>query len=208
MKAIVYHGGGSRSTIKLEDIAKPIPADDEVLIKVRAASVNPIDAGAMKHPFMRRVLSALSKRKSTGPGRDVAGRVEAVGRNVTQFKPGDAVFGLCGGAFTEYACAVQSALVMKPANASFEQAAAVPLAGLTALQGLRNKGKIQSGQKVLIKEPREVWERSRCKLPSRSARKLQACAARGTLPWSRPLAPITSLITPERISQKVVSNTT
>ena len=149
MKAFVYHGSGSRSAIKLEDVAKPTPADDEVLIKVRAASVNPIDAGAMKHPLMRRILSALSKRKSTGPGRDVAGEVEAVGRNVTQFKPGNAVFGLCAGAFAEYACASQSALVMKPDNASFEQAASVPLAGLTALQGLR-KGKIQLGQKILI----------------------------------------------------------
>jgi NADPH:quinone reductase-like Zn-dependent oxidoreductase len=132
MKAFVYHGGGSHGALKLEDIAQPIPADDEVLIKVRAASVNPIDAGAMKHPLMRRILSVLSKRKSTGPGRDVAGQVEAVGRKVTQFKPGDAVFGLCGGAFAEYVCAGQAALVMKPVNASFEQAAAVPLAGLTA----------------------------------------------------------------------------
>lgn len=149
MKVFVYRGGGSRGAIKLEDIPKPTPADDEVLIKVRAASVNPIDAGAMKHPLMRLLMSALSKRKSTGAGRDVAGEVEAVGRNVTQFKAGDAVFGLCGGAFAEYACTSQSALVMKPVHASFEQAASVPLAGLTALQGLR-KGKIQPGQKVLI----------------------------------------------------------
>jgi NADPH:quinone reductase-like Zn-dependent oxidoreductase len=147
MKAIVYH---LRDALKLADIEKPTAGDDEVLIKVRAASLNAIDAGSLKHPFMRRILSALSKRKSTGPGRDVAGQVEAVGRNVTQFKPGDAVFGLCGGAFAEYACASQSALVMKPDNASFEQAASVPLVGLTALQGLRDKGKIQPGQKVLI----------------------------------------------------------
>lgn len=105
--------------------------------------------GMMKHPFMRRLLSAMSKRKATSAGRDVAGEIEAVGRNVTQFKEGDAVFGLCGGAFAEYACTSESALVMKPANTSFEQAAAVPLAGLTALQGLR-KGKIQPGQEVLI----------------------------------------------------------
>jgi NADPH:quinone reductase-like Zn-dependent oxidoreductase len=150
MKAIVYHGGGSSGALKLEDIEKPTPADDEVLIKVRAASVNPIDVGSMRHPFLRRIMSALSKRKSTGAGRDVAGHVEAVGRSVTQFKPGDAVFGLCGGAFAEYACAEQSALVMKPDNASFEQAASVPLAGITALQGLRDKGKIQPGQKILI----------------------------------------------------------
>ena len=96
MKANVYHGGA----IKLEDIEKPTAADDEVLIKVRAASVNPFDAGMMKHAFLRRTMSAQSKRKSTQPsnraGRDVAGEIEAVGRNVTEYKPGDAVFGLCG----------------------------------------------------------------------------------------------------------------
>jgi NADPH:quinone reductase-like Zn-dependent oxidoreductase len=154
MKAIVYHGGGSSGALKLEDVEKPTAGDDEVLIKVRAASVNPIDVGSMRHPLLRRLLSALSKRKSTGPGRDVAGVIaegaEAVGRNVTQFKPGDAVFGMCGGAFAEYACASQSALVMKPDNASFVEAASVALAGLTALQGLRDKGKIQPGQKILI----------------------------------------------------------
>jgi NADPH:quinone reductase-like Zn-dependent oxidoreductase len=149
MKAIVYHGGASRGALKLEDLEKPTAGDDEVLIKVRAASVNPLDVGLTRHPFLRRIMSVLTKRKSTGPGRDVAGQVEAVGRNVTQFKPGDAVFGLCGGSLAEYACASQSALVLKPDNASFEQAASVPLAGITALQGLR-KGKIQPGQKVLI----------------------------------------------------------
>jgi NADPH:quinone reductase-like Zn-dependent oxidoreductase len=150
MKAIVYSNYGSRDLLRCEEIDKPTPGDDEVLIKVRAASVNPFDAGLLKHPFMRRVLSALSKSKISRPGRDVAGQVEAVGRNVTQFKRGDAVFGMCGGAFAEYACASQSALAMKPDNSSFEQAAAVPLAGLTALQGLRDKGKIQTGQKILI----------------------------------------------------------
>lgn len=99
---------------------------------------------------MRRIVSALGKLKNNRPGRDVAGQVEAVGRNVTHFKPGDAVFGWCGGAFAEYACTSQSKLVMKPDNASFEQAAAVPVAGLTALQGLRDQGKVQPGQKVLI----------------------------------------------------------
>src|SRR5712692_551407 len=150
MKAIVYHNDGSPDILKLEEIEKPTPGDDEVLIKVRAASVNPIDSGSSRHPFLRRILSALSKRKSTRPGRDVAGQVEAVGSNVTQFKPGDAVFGLCGGAFAEYANASQSALVLKPANLTFEQAASVPIAAITALQGLRDKGKIQPGQKVLI----------------------------------------------------------
>jgi NADPH:quinone reductase-like Zn-dependent oxidoreductase len=150
MKAIVYSKHGSRDLLRCEEIDKPTPGDDEVLIKVRAASVNPIDSGSARHPFLRRILFAMSKSKVNRPGRDVAGQVEAVGRNVTQFKPGDAVFGLCGGAFAEYAIASQSALVMKPDNASFEQAASVPLAGLTALQGLRDKGKIRAGQQVLI----------------------------------------------------------
>jgi NADPH:quinone reductase-like Zn-dependent oxidoreductase len=150
MKAIVYHNDGSPDVLKCKEIEKPAPGDDEVLIKVRAASVNPLDVGMMRHPFLRRILSALSKRKSRRPGRDVAGQVEAVGSNVTHFKPGDAVFGWCGGAFAEYACTSESKLVMKPDNASFEQAAAVPVAGLTALQGLRDAGEVQQGQKVLI----------------------------------------------------------
>jgi NADPH:quinone reductase-like Zn-dependent oxidoreductase len=105
----------------------------------------------LKHPFLRRILFfAMTKLKATGPGRDVAGEVEAVGGNVTQFKPGDAVFGSWGGAFAEYVCAPERALVVKPANVTFEQAASVPVAGLTALQGLRDKGQIQPGQKVLI----------------------------------------------------------
>jgi NADPH:quinone reductase-like Zn-dependent oxidoreductase len=149
MKAIVYNNYGSPDILKLEEIERPMPGDDEVLIKVRAASVNPIDSGSSRHPFLRRVLFAMSKSKINRPGRDVAGEVEAVGSKVTQFKPGDAVFGLCGGAFAEYTCASASALVIKPDNTSFEEAASVPLAGLTALQGLR-KGKIQPGQKVLI----------------------------------------------------------
>lgn len=150
MKAAVYHEGGLPVALKLEDVEEPTPSDDEVLIKVRAASVNTFDIGLLRHPFMRRIVTALSKQKSNRPGRDVAGQVEAVGRNVSQFKPGDAVFGCCGGAFAEYACAAESKLAMKPDNVSFEQAAAIPVAGVTALQGLRNKAKIQPGQKVLI----------------------------------------------------------
>jgi NADPH:quinone reductase-like Zn-dependent oxidoreductase len=150
MKAIVYHNSGSASILKLAEIEKPVPKDDEVLIRVRAASVNPFDCGMLRHPLIRRVMAMLVRTETNRPGRDVAGVVEAVGRNVTQFKPGDEVFGTCSGAFAEYACARESALVMKPHAVSFEQAAAVPVAGLTALQGLRDKGQIQQGQKVLI----------------------------------------------------------
>jgi NADPH:quinone reductase-like Zn-dependent oxidoreductase len=150
MKAIVYHNNGSANVLKLAEIEKPVPRDDELLIKVHAASVNPLDYHLFRHAFFRRVMSAVTKEKITRPGRDVAGQIEAVGRNTTQFKPGDEVFGACAGAFAEYACARESALAMKPHNVSFQQAASSPVAGLTALQGLRDKGQLQSGQKVLI----------------------------------------------------------
>ena len=150
MKAIVYHNYGSPDVLKCEEIEKPALADDEVLIKVHAASVNPIDRFFRGRPYLTRIMTGLRKPKYTRLGVDVAGQVEAVGRNVTEFKPGDEVFGACRGAFAEYACAPKSKLALKPDNVTFEQAAAVPVAGLTALQGLRDKGKIQPGQKVLI----------------------------------------------------------
>ena len=140
MKAIVYHNSVSADVLKLEEIEKPVPRDDEVLIKVRAASVNPLDYHLLKHPFLRRIMSKLSRVKITTPGRDVAGEVEAVGRNVAQFKAGDEVFGACSGTFAEYACARESALTMKPDNVSFEQAASSPVAGLTALHGASRQG--------------------------------------------------------------------
>ncbi len=151
MKAIVYSNYGSPDVLKCEGIEKPTAGDDEVLIKVRAASVNPVDWHFMRGtPYFVRILAGLRKPKITRLGVDVAGQVEAVGRNVTQFKPGDEVFGSCRGAFAEYACTSESALVTKPNNVTFEQAASVPVAAFTALQGLRDKGQIQPGQKVLI----------------------------------------------------------
>ena len=150
MKAIVYSGYGSPDVLESEEIPKPTPGDDEVLIRVRAASLNPLDRHIMRGrpPFLRIVFGLRKPR--IGPGRDVAGQVEAVGRNVTQFKRGDEVFGVCRGALAEYACTRESALVTKPNNVTFEQAASVGVASLTALQGLRDKGKIRPGQKVLI----------------------------------------------------------
>ena len=152
MKAIVYHEYGSADVLKCEEIEKPVPKDDEVLIKVRAASVNPFDWRLMKgEPRFLRLFSGLGKPKEPGrPGVDVAGEIEAIGKNVTQFKPGDKVFGACDGAFAEYACAAASKLVIKPDDVTFEQAASLNIAGLTALQGLRDKGKIRPGSKVLI----------------------------------------------------------
>ena len=151
MKAIVYHRYGSPDVLKCEQIEKSTAGDDEVLIRVRAAAMNPLDWHFMRGmPYFVRILAGLLKPKDTRLGVDVAGQVEAVGRNVTQFKPGDEVFGGCRGAFAEYVCTSESALAMKPDNVTFEQAASVRAAALTALQGLRDKGQIQPGQKVLI----------------------------------------------------------
>ena len=152
MKAIVYHRYGSPDVLKYEEIERPTAGDDEVLIKVRAASINPLDWRLMRgRPyFMRLIGTGLRQPKDTRLGVDVAGQVESVGRQVTQFKPGDEVFGACQGALAEYACAAESALVLKPENVTFEQAAAVNVAASTALQALRDKGQIQAGQKVLI----------------------------------------------------------
>ena len=151
MKAIVYHRYGSPDVLACEEIERPTPGDDQVLIEVRAASVNPFDWHFMRGtPYFMRLIAGLRKPKIAGLGVDVAGRVEAVGRNVTRFKPGDEVFGTCRGAFAEYACAPEAELAAKPGNLTFEQAAALPVGALTALQSLRAKGRIQPGQKVLI----------------------------------------------------------
>src|SRR5712691_7754374 len=126
MKAIVYHNYGSPDVLRCEEIEKPTAGDHEVLIKVRAASVNPFDWHFMRGtPYIVRIMAGLRKPTNTRLGVDVAGQVEAVGRNVTQFKPGDEVFGACRAAFAEYACASESRLVMKPNKVTFEQAASV-----------------------------------------------------------------------------------
>jgi NADPH:quinone reductase-like Zn-dependent oxidoreductase len=153
MKAIVFHNYGSPDVLKLEEVQKPTPGDDEVLIKVRAASLNAGDWHVLRGELLHRLAgTGLLKPKNKILGDDVAGRVEAVGVNVKEFQPGDEVFGTCNyGAYAEYVCVPKSDwLALKPANISFEQAAAVPIAAITALQGLRDKGQIQSGQKVLI----------------------------------------------------------
>jgi NADPH:quinone reductase-like Zn-dependent oxidoreductase len=153
MKAIVYQCYGSSDVLEYEDIEKPMPAEGEVLVKVLAASVNPLDWHYMRgSPYIMRLMGAgLYKPSDTSMGVDFAGTVEAVGNNVENFKPGDEVFGGRSGAFAEYVIVPSDrALAMKPANMSFEQAAAVPIAAVTALQALRDKGKLEAGQKVLI----------------------------------------------------------
>lgn len=156
MKTIVYHNYGSPDVLQLEEGQKPAPGKDEVLIKVRAASVNPYDWHFMRGlPYPLRIAFGLRKPRDARLGVDVAGQVEVVGREVTQFKPGDEVFGAARGAFAEFACGAESKLALKPKNVTFEQAAVVPIAGLTALQGLRrgglgHKGQVQPAPKVLI----------------------------------------------------------
>ena len=151
MKAIVYNRYGPAEVLRYEEAARPVPKDDEVLIQVRAASVNPADRVLMRGvPYAARFVMGLSKSKVKRTGIDVSGLVEAVGSKVTGFRPGDEVFGTCRGAFAEYVCTHESSVVTKPANVTFEYAAAAPIAGYTALQALRNKGHVQSGQKVLI----------------------------------------------------------
>ncbi len=156
MKAIVYTNYGSPDVLQYKDVEKPTPKDNEVLVKIHAASANPADWHTMRAtPFLARLVNGFFKPKNPRLGADVAGRVEAVGRNVTQFQVGDEVFGCMTlnemSSFAEYVCVHEdAALALKPANMTFEQVAAVPLAAFTAIQGLRDTGHIQAGQKVLI----------------------------------------------------------
>ncbi|HEU5238075.1 MAG TPA: NAD(P)-dependent alcohol dehydrogenase [Pyrinomonadaceae bacterium] len=151
MKAIVYCDYGI-ANLKLEEIEKPTPADDQVLVKIHAASLNPLYGHAVRGMWLGRLISGgLRKPKDTRLGVDYAGTVEAVGKNVTQFKPGDEVFGARDGSLAQYVCArADRAIALKPANMTFEQAGSVAVAAITALQGLRDQGHLQAGQKVLI----------------------------------------------------------
>ena len=149
MRAIIHTTYGSPDVLELQEIEKPDVPDDEVLVRVQAASVNPVDLYSLTGtPYLARILGGLRRPKSSNLGVDFAGTVEEVGRNVTQFRPGDEVFGRSG-AFAEYVC-VRDAVAPKPTNLTMEQAAAVPVAALTALQGLRDHGQIQPGRNVLI----------------------------------------------------------
>lgn len=152
MQAVVYRCYGSADVLKLEEIAKPVPAKDEIVVKVRAASVNPLDWHYMRgEPYIMRLGSGLGTPDNPRLGVDFSGTVEAVGNDVRNFKPGDAVFGGSAGAFGEYvSLRADRAVVPKPDNLTFQQAAAVPIAGVTALQALRDKGQLKPGQKVLI----------------------------------------------------------
>ena len=152
MKAVVYSCYGSPDVLELADVAKPIPADDEVLVRIQAAAVNPLDWHYMRgSPYFMRLMAGLGAPTITRLGVDFSGTVEAIGKDVTRFKPGDEVFGGRTGAFADYVTIRESrAVVLKPANVSHEQAASVPIAAITALEALRDEGQLQPGQKVLI----------------------------------------------------------
>jgi NADPH:quinone reductase-like Zn-dependent oxidoreductase len=151
MKAMVQDTYGSAEVLELRDIDKPAIGDHDVLVRVRAAGVNPADWAIMSGlPYVARPVYGLRKPKNAVRGSDVAGQVEAVGTSVTRYQPGDEVFGWCIGAYAEYVSVSEDALALKPANLTFEQAAAVPMAGLVALQAIRDQGNVQAGQTVLI----------------------------------------------------------
>src|SRR5512135_3036699 len=152
MKAVIFTRYGPPDVLQLTELEQPAPAENQVLVKVHASSINAQEYRTRdpKPLALRLVIGGLLRPKDTRIGSDLAGTVEAVGQAVTQFKPGDEVFGCRHGAYAEYVCPREGLLALKPPNISFEQAAAVPVAGLTALQGLRDAGHIQSGQKVLI----------------------------------------------------------
>jgi NADPH:quinone reductase-like Zn-dependent oxidoreductase len=150
MKAIVHERYGRPDVLELREVAMPVVEDDQVLVRVHASSVNPVEWYGVTGLFFARMGNGLRRPKHTAVGADLAGRVEAVGRGVKEFQPGDEVFGTGAGAWAEYACAHEARLVPKTSRLSFEEAAAVPVAAITALQALRDKGRVQRGQKVLI----------------------------------------------------------
>ncbi len=151
MKSIIYHEYGTPDVLKLEEVEKPIPGDDEILVKVYATAANIGDLVLMRGtPYIMRLMSGLRRPKSGSPGEDIAGVVEAVGKDVTQFQPGDEVFGWGHKTFAEYACAKADNFILKPENISLEQAGAIGVSALTALIGFKTQGNVQPGQKVLI----------------------------------------------------------
>lgn len=150
MKAIVHERYGRPDVLELHEVDMPVVEDDQVLVRVHASSVNPVEWYGVTGPYFARIGNGLRKPKDTTVGGDLSGRVEAVGSEVKGLQPGDEVFGTSGSSWAEYTCAREARLARKPANVSFEEAAAVPVAGITALQALRDKGQLQPGQKVLI----------------------------------------------------------
>jgi NADPH:quinone reductase-like Zn-dependent oxidoreductase len=150
VNAIVHDRYGRPDVLELREVERPVPDDDQVLVRVHASSVNPVEWYGVTGPYFARIGSGLRKPKDTTVGADLAGRVEVVGKDVEEYRPGDEVFGVSGSSWAEYTCARAARLARKPAGLSFEEAAAAPVAGITALQAVRDKGRVRPGQKVLI----------------------------------------------------------
>jgi NADPH:quinone reductase-like Zn-dependent oxidoreductase len=207
MKAIVQDAYGSADVLELRDIDKPAVGHDGVLVRVHAAGVNPGMWHAMTgRPYLMRVIGfGLRGPKVRIRGTDVAGRIEAVGKDVASLQPGDDVFGDCSGSFAEYACAREDKLVRKPANLTFEQAAAIPDSGVTALQALRDVGGVKPGQKVLIIGAAGGIGTFAVQIARRKSRE---CAAPRRWTLCGRSAPTMPLTTPARISPVVDSTTT
>ncbi len=206
MKAVVYTKYGPPDVLELKEVEKPVPGDNEVLVKVYAASVNPLDWHSLRgEPFLARLAAGLLKPKHKILGADVAGRIEEVGRNVKKFQPGDEVFGDIFpnglGAFAEYVCIPENAaLVLKPTSTTFEEAAAVPCAAVTALQGLRDKGQVKPGQSVLINGASGGVGTFAVQIAKSFGAEVTGCAARGIWTWCARLGQARLLITLRKIS--------
>jgi NADPH:quinone reductase-like Zn-dependent oxidoreductase len=210
MKAAVRDRYGSPDVVELREIDKPVPADGEVLVRIRAASLNLADWYAVTgRPWVGRTQMGLRKPKSNRLGVDYAGTVEAVGKGVTQFRPGDEVFGGRDGAFAEYVSAREDrSMVPKPANVTFEQAAAVPIAAITALQGLRDKGQLQPGEKVLINGASGGVGTFTVQIAKALGAEVTAVCSTGNVDIADRSVPITSSTTPGRTSRAASSATT
>ncbi len=211
MKAMVYTKYGSPDVLQFKEVEKPTPKDNEVLVKIHAASVNAYDWHFLTADmFLIRLMGGgLLKPKNTRLGADIAGRVEAIGRNVKQFRPDNEVFGdISHGGFAEYVSVPESALAQKPANLSFEQAAAVPLAAVTALQGLRDKGQIQSGHKVLINGASGGVGTFAVQIAKSLGAQVTAVCSTRIWTWRARLGQTMSLTTLKQIPPKMGSSTT
>ena len=211
MKAIVQERFGTPDVLRLVEVDRPEPGPDDVVVRVAAAGLNPYDWHMVRgDPLVARLMGGMGLRKPAArvAGVDVAGEVTAVGANVSQLRPGDAVLGFCAGALAEYARAKADRVVPKPARLSFEQAAAVPMAALTALQGLRDFGAVRIGHRVLINGAAGGVARTGCRSRPRWALRSPACAAPATSSWSARSAPRTSSTTRPRTSPTAGCGTT
>ena len=210
MKAIVYRSYGSPDVLRLEEVDMPVVKDDQVLVRVAAVSVNPLDWHFLRGiPYFVRLTSGLRRPKRNIPGVDVAGRVEAVGRDVTRFRPGDEVFGEKSRGCAEYVSAPEDMLVMKPSNLTLMQAAAIPAAGATALQALRDKGGLHAGQRILINGASGGVGTFAVQIAKAfGAEVTGVCSTPNVELRPRARAPITSSTTPARTSPGLPGGTT